>query len=95
MILREFKLSKYFSLKLEGSKTIIYENGERFNPCKYILLSRKVSEIQCILSLESIDELENNLESNNNNLTEIPSEVDFWHIVLIYKYGEKLIIIHN
>jgi hypothetical protein len=44
-------------LRLEGNKAIIYINDERFMQCKFLLLNRKIEEIEDLLLMESIDEL--------------------------------------
>ncbi|MCK4380713.1 MAG: leucine-rich repeat domain-containing protein [Candidatus Lokiarchaeota archaeon] len=86
----EFKVNDYIKLKLERGKTNIYVNGVLFNQCKYILTRKKISELEDLLEMESVDELE---ESSIDNITrtldhslenvepefiDIPVETRFW-----------------
>lgn len=79
--MKEFVINKYISLKLEDNQTIIYINKQRFNQCKYILLNSQIDEIEYLLSLESVDELVDNLNKSmeyNRSYIEIPPETEFW-----------------
>lgn len=60
MIRKEFRVSEFITLRLEGEKTIIYVNGERFRQCKYLLLvNPQDNEVQ--MDINSIDEAEEKL----------------------------------
>jgi len=43
--MKEFRVNKYITLKLENGKTIIYVNDKRFNQCKFLLLNISVNKI--------------------------------------------------
>ncbi len=85
-----FEVSKYLTLKLEDNKTNIYINGELFKQCKYVLMRKKVYELEDLLELESVDELaeksiddiaeklDHSLEGIEPELIEIPAETIFW-----------------
>ena len=55
--MNEFKVNKYIILKLENGISNIYVNGKPFNQCKYIVIRKKVNEIEHLLEMVSIDEL--------------------------------------
>lgn len=75
----EFKINEYLSLELVGSKTFIYVNGKKFRQCKYVLLNIPVDEIDKFSSINSIDEVINNLDSSlEQNPEIISSETEFW-----------------
>lgn len=77
--MKEFKINKYLSLKLEDDITNIYLNGKKFLQCTYLLLSRKFDEIEDLSEIKSVDEmsdyLDRSMEAGNYS---IPSEVEFW-----------------
>lgn len=79
--MKDFVLSRNLLLRLEKDQTVIYVAGERFNQCKYILLSRKVDRLEDLLSLDSIDELadklDNSMERKRKSI-EISPETEFW-----------------
>lgn len=79
---KEFKVNEYITLRLKNGKTIIYVMGERFDQCKYLLLTIKVEEITSLDEIESIDEaaekLEINSEPHEDILKRIPPENEFW-----------------
>ena len=54
---KEFIVNEYISLKLEGTRTYIYVNGERFRQCMYILftINNKQTE-KAYKYIDSIDE---------------------------------------
>lgn len=79
--MKDFVLSRNLSLKLEKDQTVIYVAGERFNQCKYILLSRKIDRLEDLLSLDSIDELAGKLDNSmerKRNTIKISPETEFW-----------------
>ena len=75
----EFKINEFFSLQLEGIKTFIYVNGKKFTPCKYVLFNILVDDIDQYVTINSIDEIMDNLD---HLLEEYPDtitpEVEFW-----------------
>jgi len=77
--MKEFKINKYLSLKLEDDITNIYINGIEFLQCMYLLLSKKFDEIEDLSEIKSVDEmsdyLDRSMEAGNYS---IPSEVEFW-----------------
>jgi len=79
--MKEFVLSKNILLRLEKDQTVIYVDGERFDQCRYILLSRKIDEFEELLSLDSIDELagklDNSMERERDSI-KISPETEFW-----------------
>ena len=48
--MKEFEVNEHITLKLENNQTVIYINGERFNQCRYILLNRKIDELEDLLA---------------------------------------------
>lgn len=86
----EFKVNKYITLKLENGDTNIYVNDVLFNQCKYILTKRKISELEELLKIESVDELaersiddiaetlDHSLERIEPEFIDIPLETRFW-----------------
>lgn len=80
--MREFKLNYYITLKLENNKTFIYVAGEEFSQCHYLLLNKKVDEIKDLKLIESIDQLEAQLdktmERSNVRQLKILPETEFW-----------------
>jgi len=59
--MNEFKINKYITLRLEGSITVIYVKGKRFDQCKYLLFNI-VKGDQMAKKIDSIDEMEEYLE---------------------------------
>lgn len=79
MSLQTFKVNEYITLKLERGKTNIYVNGEIFNQCMLVLISRHVEEIEDLFALDSIDELAENYGENGElKSIKIPIETQFW-----------------
>jgi hypothetical protein len=79
--MKVFKVNEYITLKLEKNQTVIYIDGERFNQCQYILLNRKIDELEDLLALESVDELAHNLDRSmeyERSFVEISPETEFW-----------------
>ncbi len=74
----EFKINKYITLKLENEKTEIYVNGKLFNQCKYVLIRKKIDELEDLNEIGSVDELAEasiyytakNLDHSTKNLFE-------------------------
>ncbi len=59
--MNEFKINKYIILRLEGSITVIYVKGKRFDQCKYLLFNI-VKGDQMAKKIDSIDEMEEYLD---------------------------------
>jgi hypothetical protein len=55
--MKEFKVNKYITLKLQGEETFIYVKGEKFLQCKYLLITIPIDEISSFDEAESIDEV--------------------------------------
>lgn len=56
-MLQDFVVNEFISLKLDGRITEIYVNDERFNQCKYLLISIPISEIEEWDYYDSMDEI--------------------------------------
>ena len=82
MFLKEFKLSKYLTIKLEDGYTNIYVNGEYFEQCKYLLLNISKKSLHNFDKVESIDEaaeiLNHSMEGESGQEIEISPEAEFW-----------------
>ena len=53
--MKEFKVNKYLTLKLENGETNIYIDEEMFIQCKYLLLQIPIKTISTFDEIESID----------------------------------------
>lgn len=60
--MKEYKISQYLALKLEGNETHIYVNGKFFRQCKYLLLNIPVEVLEDYDEINSIDEAAEKLE---------------------------------
>lgn len=82
MFLKEFRLNKYLTIKLEDDSTNIYVNGEYFEQCKYLLLNISKESLHNFDKIESIDEaaeiLNHSMEGEGVQGTEISPEAEFW-----------------
>ena len=78
--MRDFKINKYITIKLENGKTNIYVTDKLFRQCKYLLLEIPKSEMSDFDEIESIDEAAERLDHimENEFSAEIPPEVEFW-----------------
>ncbi len=77
--MKEFKVNDLLTLKLENNKTIIYVEGKKFRQCMYLLVNKKVDELEDLLTLDSVDEMVDYLDhSLEENYDEISPEVEFW-----------------
>ena len=80
--LREFKINRYLTLKLQKKKTNIYVKGILFNQCKYLLLNISKDKFQYYEKIESIDEaaeiLDMSLEGIHWNNFDLSPETEFW-----------------
>lgn len=82
VIMAEFKINKYITLRLENYETIIYIQDRRFNVCKYLLLHIPMDNITEYDLLDSIDEaaekLDRSLEYPAENQIKIMPYTEFW-----------------
>ena len=81
--MKEFKINKYLSLKLEDSKTNIYIEGKLFKQCKFLMLNIPLAEVEDYVEVESIDAAAEKLgwteegqEIVDNEI--LSPEVEFW-----------------
>jgi len=99
--MQEFRVNDYITLKLINNKTIIYVKGEEFIQCRYLLLNKKVDELKDLISMESIDQLEAQLdktmEMREAEQLNIPPETEFWahcsnlQVWVEYYYNTKML----
>lgn len=83
---KEFKINDYLALRLEREqkeqKTVIYVSGERFQQCKFLLLTIPKEDVGYFDKIDSIDEasakLDRSQERNSSFKLKIPAEVEFW-----------------
>jgi Leucine-rich repeat (LRR) protein len=77
--MKEFRINKYLTLKLEQDGTHIYIKERKFLQCAFLLLKRRIDEIEDLSEIQSVDEmsdyLDHSMEAGNYS---IPSEVEFW-----------------
>ena len=82
VLMKEFIVNKYLTLKLIKDKTFIYVNNDKFLHCKFLLLTIPINEIKSFDEIESIDEaieeLDKGLEPVSNKAITIPPEIEFW-----------------
>ena len=78
MVLKEYKIDNYITLKLEDGVTNIYIKDDLFKQCTSLLLKKiHLNNMEEYISkFKSIDEETNSLERINFN--EITPEVEFW-----------------
>ncbi|KKL89896.1 hypothetical protein LCGC14_1910130, partial [marine sediment metagenome] len=80
--MKEFKVNRYITLKLERDETVIYIKQKRFDQCKFLLLNIPIDKISSFGEINSIDEaaeeLDRSLEGRGTGLFKIPPEVEFW-----------------
>lgn len=85
--MKTFKINDFLTLKLEYGFTNIYVKNTLFTQCKYLILQKKLNEIDDLLKIRSIDEmeLENEIEIEyeleefgNENIPEIDPKTAFW-----------------
>ncbi len=78
-IMQEFKVNEFITLKLENDKTVIYVKGKQFQQCKYLLMHKKVDELEVLLTIDSVDDMLDDLShSLEGNPDVIPPETEFW-----------------
>lgn len=98
VLMKEFKINDYISLRLEKDKTNVYINGEKIIQCKYLLLQdpddKSLANEEDFLSIDRLSEkLDKTLELNDSIDTHkyrIDSEVEFWaHCSNIQAWAEN------
>lgn len=101
--MREFTVSEFITLRLEGKDTIIYIAGNRFQQCKYLFLNIPADDLELFDDIESIDEaaeeLDKSIEPKHNRYVNIPKEVEFWahcsNIQAFYENNYDTRILHS
>jgi len=78
--MKEFRVNKYITLKLENNETNIYIDGNFFNQCKFLLITIPVKRIEALDEIKSIDDAVEALNTSleTQNILDIPSETIFW-----------------
>nr|NGX50083.1 hypothetical protein [Candidatus Anoxychlamydiales bacterium] len=91
MFKKEFKINKFLSLELRGSKTFIYVNGKEFTQCRYVLLNIPIDDIEQYNAINSIDEVLDNLDhSLEENSEALPPGTEFWaHCSNLQAWAER------
>ncbi len=81
-IMKEFKINKFLTLKLEEDKTNIYINERLFEQCKYLMLNIAIDKIESYEEINSIDEAADVLgwtyDGQEGVTYEIDPETEFW-----------------
>ena len=67
MILEEFVVNKFITLKLEDGETNIYINGDLFRVCKALMLNIPIDETKSFEDIKSIEEALEKLKSTEKN----------------------------
>ncbi len=74
-----FKINELLTLRLENNETNIYVKGKKFLQCKYLLVKKKLDELEDLLTLDSVDDMVNDLDHIlEKKPNEIPPETEFW-----------------
>ena len=82
--MKEFIVNKYFALKLEEGRTVLYVDNKPFTQCKYLLLQIPVERINDLDRVNSIDEAAEKLShilepyDDFERVKKIDSETEFW-----------------
>jgi len=63
MVIKEFIVNKYLSLRLEDGETDIYMNGKLFKQCRSLILNIPEDKVETLKDIESIDEAVERLKS--------------------------------
>ncbi|KKM87872.1 hypothetical protein LCGC14_1264540 [marine sediment metagenome] len=77
-LVRDFKLTKYLTLKLIDNKTVIYVNNQKFMHCKSLVLNIPLEEVHNFNGIQSIDDAREKLENYIPVEVDIPPETEFW-----------------
>ncbi|MHA1679475.1 MAG: leucine-rich repeat domain-containing protein [Promethearchaeota archaeon] len=103
----EYRINRYLTLKLEGGKTFIYVDGQKFRQCMRLVLTIPLDEAGQEGDLESIDEAsfkygtvyEGRGQEGKLKSIDIPPEDEFWghcsNIEAWYECGYDTRIIHS
>jgi len=62
--IKEFKVNKYISLKLEKDNSVIYIVNKPLRVCEYILIDYQIEQVTALDKLKSIDELSLSLDKH-------------------------------
>ena len=62
--MKEFKVNKFITLKLEGEHTNIYVDGVLFQQCKFLILNIPIEKVSSFDKIDSIDEVAEKLDSS-------------------------------
>ncbi len=100
---KEFKVNKYITLKLENGKTFIYVNNRRFNQCKFLLLNININEIKSFDEIKSVDEsiikFDNFSLSQRKKAEILDPDAEFWghcsNLQVWYEYDYDTRLIHS
>jgi hypothetical protein len=79
--MKEFKINKYITLKLENDKTVIYINNQRFQQCKFLLLNIPIDSITSLSEINSVDEATENVDLSaelKQKDFKFSPEIEFW-----------------
>ena len=80
--MKEFKINKFITLRLEDGKTNIYINNQLFRQCKFLLININSNKVANFEEVNSIDEaedvLDRTLEEENLEDRGIRSEEEYW-----------------
>ena len=80
--MKEFKINKFVSLRLEDNKTNIYINNQLFRQCKFLLINLDSNNMSRFEDIKSIDEaeklLDQSLEERELEKFAILPEEEFW-----------------
>lgn len=84
MLLSEFKVNKFLTLKVDKGKTIIYVDNKPFTQCKYLLLQIHKNNFNELYNINSIDEISEKLSRISEhydrfeNMQAIDPKTEFW-----------------
>lgn len=77
--MKEFKINRYLSLKLEENKTVIYVANQRFQSCRYLLLNIERDDIRRYDDFKSIDAVAKFYsKKHEQNKHILDPETEFW-----------------
>jgi len=80
--MKEFRVNKYLTLKLENGRTNLYIKREHFRQCTILLLDIPITKISDFDEIQSIDEISDNQkydkEISSDNSISLPLDVIFW-----------------
>ncbi len=82
--MREFIVNKFFILRLEEGKTVLYVDSKPFIQCKYLLLQIPQEHVNDLNRVDSIDEASEKLShilepyDDFESIAKIDPETEFW-----------------